>query len=510
MRLFGFEITRSKAAVSALGVRDVWGTVLEPFAGAWQRNITAESRKNLLAFSALFTCISLIAEDIAKLRLRLMQFESPIWREVDTVNPFQPVLDRPNRFQTRQQFFIHWLVSKLMWGNAYTFKSRDARRVVRELYPLDPRHVTPKVSTSGEVFYDLGQHELANIGGGLTVPASEIIHDRGITPWHPLVGVSPIYACGSSATQGIRIQANSEAFFGNMSRPSGQLTSPTTISDSTAARLKEQFEQNFRAGNIGRLLVTGDGLKYEPMTIPAADAQLIEQLKWTVEDVARAYRVPLHKLAAGAPPSFNNIGALNQDYYAHTLQPHIEAIEALLDDGLGLGNVEGKRYGCEFDLAGLLRMDPLTRADTHSKLVGAGVLAPDEARREWDLPAVEGGGTPYLQQQNYSLAALAKRDAQADPFGTEKPATASPTLPPTPDEDELPEDDDMAKSVADELGPLLESISMAQATATRKYVDEVLAAVVTERDLEADKLACTKLVSEAVTKKFDVEAAAYA
>lgn len=447
MRLFGFEITRTKGAVSALGVRDVWGTVLEPFAGAWQRNVTAESRQNLLAFSALFTCISLIAEDIAKLRLRLMQLDGGIWQPVEALNPFQPVLDRPNPFQTRQQFFVHWLVSKLMWGNAYVFKVRDGRGLVRELYALDPRHVTTKVSPSGSVFYDLGKHELANIEGNLTVPANEIIHDRGITPWHPLIGVSPIYACGSSATQGIRIQANSEAFFGNMSRPSGQLTSPSTISESTAARLKEQFEKNFSAGSIGRLLVTGDGLKYEPMTIPAVDAQLIEQLKWTVEDVARAYRVPLHKLAAGTPPTFNNIGALNQDYYAQTLQPHIEAIEALLDDGLNLRNVDGKTYGTEFDLAGLLRMDPLTRADTQSKLVGAGVLAPNEARREWDLPATTGGDTPFLQQQNYSLAALAKRDAQEDPFGTAKPA--APPNPPAPEADpEATSDDEAAAKMA--------------------------------------------------------------
>jgi phage portal protein BeeE len=31
------------------------------------------------------------------------------------------------------------------------------------------------------------------------VPASEIIHDTYITPFHPLIGLSPIYACGLSA-----------------------------------------------------------------------------------------------------------------------------------------------------------------------------------------------------------------------------------------------------------------------------------------------------------------------
>ena len=41
---------------------------------------------------------------------------------------------------------------------------------------------------------------------------------------------------------------------------------------------------------------------------------------------------------------------------------------------------------------------------------------PNEARAEIGLQPVAGGDTPYLQQQNYSLAALAKRDAKDDPF----------------------------------------------------------------------------------------------
>jgi phage portal protein BeeE len=51
-------------------------------------------------------------------------------------------------------------------------------------------------------------------------------------------------------------------------------------------------------------------------------------------------------------------------------------------------------------------------------LVGGAIYSPDEARARFDKKPVPGGNSPYLQQQNYSLAALAKRDAQADPFAT--------------------------------------------------------------------------------------------
>jgi phage portal protein BeeE len=62
--------------------------------------------------------------------------------------------------------------------------------------------------------------------------------------------------------------------------------------------------------------------------------------------------------------------------------------------------------------------------------VGAGVMSPNEGRSKLDLKPVEGGESPYLQQQNYSLAALAKRDAQDDPFAPNTPALPPPAAAP--------------------------------------------------------------------------------
>ena len=62
-------------------------------------------------------------------------------------------------------------------------------------------------------------------------------------------------------------------------------------------------------------------------------------------------------------------------------------------------------------------------------------MAPNEARAKLDLPPVAGGASPYLQQQNYSLAALDKRDSLDDPFkpATPPPPPAGQNTPPAPD-----------------------------------------------------------------------------
>lgn len=391
--------------------RGMFGPIRESFAGAWQRNVTVDNNQSLLAFSAVYACLSMISSDICKLRVKLMQ-QGPsngVWTEIGT-SPYLDLLNRPNRFQTRLQFFESWMLSKLTYGNAYVLKGRDSNRRVDEMYVLDPRRVTPIVTPVGDVYYSISADDLAGIPAGLRYcPASEIIHDRMTTLWHPLVGVSPISACGASATQGIRIQANSASFFQNMSRPSGMLTAPGTIDEVTANRIKTEWESNYSGANLGRLAIMGDGLEYAAMTIPAGDAQLIEQLRWTVEDVARAFRVPLHRLGAGTASGITNVESLESLYYSDCIQVFIEAIELCLDQGLELPS----RYATEFDLRGLLRMDTGARYDALSKAVNGGWLSPNESRRLEDLPPVEGGETPYLQQQNYSLGALAKRDAAA-------------------------------------------------------------------------------------------------
>lgn len=413
-----------------------FNVVAEPWGGAWQAGISNSGPREITSFSAVYACIGLIAGDIAKLRFRVVaEQDSGICVEVPRTNPHSAVLWKPNHFQTWMQFVLCWIISKLLYGNTYVLKRRDSRGIVNELYVLDATKVQPLVTVTGDVYYRLNRDDLQTLGEAIVVPASEIIHDLINPLWHPLVGVSPLYACATTAMMGASIQKNSNKFFTNMSRPSGALTAPGTISTETATRMKEDWEKNFSGENIGRLAVLGDGLTYAAMTIPANEAQLIEQLRWTVEDVARCYHVPLYKLGIqdSAKPSGLSLEALNQGYYSDCLQSIIEAMESCLDYGLSLPST----YYTDADLDGLLRMDTAARFEANSQAVKGGWMSPNEARRKENLPPVDGGDTPYLQEQNYSLAALDKRDKMENPFQAktpEKPA-APPALPSPSEQD---------------------------------------------------------------------------
>lgn len=444
MKLLGFDISR-KSPVPATTVPQGWSwdwlnhwtnVIQEPFTGAWQRN--QELRvENILTHYAVYACINLIASDIGKLRLRLIQkMDENIFKEVD-VPAFSPVLRLPNRFQTRQQFVEHWQSSKLTRGNTYVLKERDQRNAVVALYVLNPDLTKPMVGTDGSIWYSVATDALSGIDKtDVMIPESEIIHDRFLPlGGHPLCGVSPITACGLAALQGLNIQRTSNKFFSNGAKPSGILTSPQTISDITAKRLKDEWEANYTGNNIGKVAILGDGLKYDGIMVSASDAQLINQLKWTAENVCTAFLVPPHKISIGQMPNYNNIESLDQNYYSGCLQKLIEAMESCLDKGLGLEKTE-LPYETNFNLDDLLKMDTPTRIKTYGDGVRASIFTTNEARSKMGMGKVAGGDVVLTQQQNYSLEAIAKRDSQADPFGKQLPA--APKKPPASGDQNLP------------------------------------------------------------------------
>ncbi|MFA6063872.1 MAG: phage portal protein [Gallionella sp.] len=405
--------------------------IREPYSGAWQQN-QEWTVDCVLAHHAVYSCITLISNDIGKLRHKLVVSDSDgIWTE--TTNPaYTPVLRKPNRYQNHIQFKQWWITCKLIRGNCYALKQRDARRVVTGLYLLDPSRVQVLVSESGDIFYQLQTDNLTGIDNtGLTVPASEIIHDRMNCLFHPLVGVSPLFAAGCVANLGLKIERNSSRFFSNSSRPSGILTAPGSISDTTAKTLKDYFDANFTGDNSGKVAVVGDGLKYERLAITASDSQLIEQLKWTAEVICSTFHVPPYKIGVGNMPSYNNIEALQQDYYNTCLQSLIEEYETCMDEGLGLDD----RTGVELDLDGLLRMDTAAQMETLVKGLSGGVIYTNEARKSLNKKSVEGGNVIFRQQQDYPLSILADRTG---PDAIVAPAiTSEPVEPTEPDDDEL-------------------------------------------------------------------------
>ena len=120
MRVLGLPVPftgeRQKALNSVSENRSGWFRLFESFAGAWQTN-TVVDRNLVLSYHAVYACITLIASDIAKLRMKLVEQDATgIWAETESP-AYSPVLRKPNSIQTRIQFWEAWIISKLIRGN---------------------------------------------------------------------------------------------------------------------------------------------------------------------------------------------------------------------------------------------------------------------------------------------------------------------------------------------------------------------------------------------------------
>lgn len=442
MALFGWGERKANQEAMAKKIEDLetkyaqavddrgWSRIFDWTPGAWQTHHPYEKKDSVLTHPTVFACQTLIANDMAKLPFYVQKLVDDIWT-IDPEHQYAGLLRRPNAYQTRQQFIEYWALSKLSTGNAYGLKQWTGRRITG-VDILDPFKVTPLVSDSGEVFYRIDEDQLTPFNEGqIVVPATEIIHDRFNCLYHPLVGTSPIFAAGSVALGGLSGIKNMEKFLKNGSNASGILTAPGAISDNTAKRLSDDWNSKFNGDNSGRVAVAGDGLKFEQLRMSNVDAQLIETLKWDDEKIAAVYHVPGYMVGIGATPSYNNVEALLQTYYSQCLQTLIEALEGVMDRGLDMDDKHRTQLGTE----ALFRMDTKTQLESIKIGVDSGVYAPNEGRAKMNLKPVRGGESPYLQQQNYSLAALAQRDSE-NPLGA--PAVPEPTPAPVPD----PEDDE--------------------------------------------------------------------
>lgn len=382
--------------------------------GDFQRGISYANTDNVLTFATVFACVKLISDDVSKLPIKVAKKRKTRNGTilVETENQaIDPLIARPNGYQYKTQFVRAWVISKLVWGNAYIFKERDRGGRIRALHVLNPRLVTIQVTDEGDAFYSVGANNLTGqTENSVDIPAREIIHDRLTPLYHPLCGVSPLTAISLSAVQGLAIQNNSASFFQNGSSPAGILSLPEKIKGEHADRLKKAWDESYSRQNSGRVAVLSADVTYTPLSlVNPQDSQLIEQLKLSSEMVTQAFLVPPHKVNVGGQPTYNNVENLSVEYLTDCLHTYINDIEELLTHELEMAPNE----------VVMMDVDSITRMDTASKVktMGEGtiraIFSPNEARQKFNLPPRKGGETPFLQQQNFPIDELIGRESEA-------------------------------------------------------------------------------------------------
>lgn len=395
--------------------------------------------------SVVYACIALYARTIAQLPGHHMRALENGGTETIKTSALSRILRKPNDYQSRSDFMFNLVTSLLDDGNAYALALRNGAYQPDSLHQLSSRNTRPLISPDGEIFYAIGSNQIIEARpdwwadpmrpaeGRHYVPARDILHLRAWCPRHPLIGESPLMAAAvpiMAQAQGLGSMA---AYYRNMARPSGVLQTDLILSKEQVVELRERWNEQASGAAIGGTPILTAGLKWQAAgEINAANAQIAELLKYSTADIARVFGVPLAMINDMTGATYNNTEQLIMTWLRMGLGFYLEHIELAFDK---LFEIERSDDYCELDIRALLRPDFKTQVEGLAKAVTGGLYAPNEARRELSLPAVENGDEPRVQQQMVPLS--------WEPPAAQPPADPPPDDPATDDEAE-PEPEDVS------------------------------------------------------------------
>lgn len=349
---------------------------------------------NSLTCSAVFACAKVLSEDVAKLPLEIYQRRSDGGREVAKQHFLYRLLRRPNHWMNRFQFIEFLMFCLVMRGNAIIVILRDGRGRPKKLIPVSPDRVTILEAYDGTLFYQIsrqGQHQVAALEDvPLAVPEDDILHIRTLSA-DGLVGLSPIAQAREAIAQSLVLEEHGSRLFGSGARPGGVLRVKTKLSPEVAARMKASWEAaHGGVGKTGGTAVLEEDTDWKPLGMTSVDAQFLDTRRFQIEEIARMFRVPLHKLNSLERSTNNNIAHQGLEYLTDALSPYLKRIEEAFEFKFEL-DFGREEYFLEFDTYHLVRTDLETRYKAYAVAKNNGWMSTNEIRIKEGLNPVPDG-----------------------------------------------------------------------------------------------------------------------
>lgn len=360
-----------------------------------------------LQLSTVWACVKLKSNAISTLPLFLYERTEVNGRESRRVAREHPLYrllhDSPNADMTARDFWNSIQVRLDTWGNAYVLKTFGGNRIV-SLDPLNPALMTVRRPVGGDV-----QFIYAGPSGQKVYSERDIWHIKGFTE-DGLTGLSPIGVGARSMARASSAEAASSALFSGDMRPSGVVSVEPILTKDQRTQMQEAITSGiFGDARMGRQYLLEGNAKYQQLTINPVDAQLIEQVNASVEDLCRWYGVPPSMIGHGTAVSNWGTGREQQNlgFLQYVIDPDLVGIEQSIAKNL-LTPAERLRYFAEFSREGFFRMDSSGRSAYYDKMIKAAVYTPNFCRSLENLEPLPGGDNLFMQSNMIPLDMVGK------------------------------------------------------------------------------------------------------
>jgi HK97 family phage portal protein len=375
-----------------------------PFLGARSSSGAVVTPEKALKLSVLWACVNLRCSTMSSLPLHLIGAN----KKAATDYPLYNVLhSSPNADMTASEYWEMMHASVDLWGNGYSRKMLDGRRVI-SLEPWRPEGVTPFRDNAGNLRYRYKNGETE-----LDLPATEVFHLKGFTV-DGLVGLSPLSY--HADTIGAQIDANSAAstLFQNGLKAGGFMkTGPGTLTTEQRDKIKAALAEFGLPKNAGRWMVLEAGWEPVPLAdslrLSPHDAQLLESRVLGNEEICRAYAVPpvLVGIVDKASSWASSIENLNLGFLMYSLRQRLVRTEQAISKQL-IPAEDRAKLRPKHNIEGLLRADSKSRAEFYNAGLNDGWLTRNEVRELEDREPLPGGDILTVQAQMVPLDELGK------------------------------------------------------------------------------------------------------
>lgn len=371
------------------------------------------NERNAMHVSAVFASIRLIAETVASLPFIVYRRLDRGKERLPGHRVYRLLHDQPNEDMTAMVFRETLLSHVLAWGNGYAAILRNGNGQPMDLYPIMPDKVSVERLRGGLIVYRVRDE----VGGETIMRPRDVLHIPGLG-FDGIVGYSVVRMARESLGLTVAAEQYGAAFFGNNANAGGVIEVPNALSDTAYSRLRDSWEARHRGPeNAHKVAILEQGAKFDKTSIPPEDAQFLETRKFQVEDVARWFHVPPHKIGHLERSTFSNIEHQALEFVTDTIRPWLVRTEQEVKRKMFMANEQD--LFAEHLVDGLLRGDIKSRYDAYASAIQNGWMTRNEAREIENRNPLDGLDEPLAP---LNMVPADKIDEQTD--DNEKKATA--------------------------------------------------------------------------------------
>jgi HK97 family phage portal protein len=350
-----------------------------------------------LRVSTVWAAVRIISESVAGLPWRAYIRAANGDAVMQPMHPVTSVLHRwPNPEMTAFTFRETMMGWVLLWGNAYAEIERDMAGRISALWPIAPDRVEPRRNDeTGAIEYVITQYA----GGPVIIPAANMFHLHGLG-FDGITGYSVVAYAAKSLGISLASEEFGASFFANGSTVHGVLKHPGRLSPEAKTLLSESWRNQHQGpSRAWRPVVLEEGMAWENIGLPPGDSQFLETRQFQVNDIARWFRVPPHKLGDLTKTSYASQEHASIEFVTEALVPWCQRLEQEADRKLFGQTSSGNLY-TKISVNALLRGDMAGRSAFYREMYYLGVLSINEIRQFEDMNSIGEDGDARFVQAN--------------------------------------------------------------------------------------------------------------